>query len=114
MLRAAAVCLYKDNANAAGDVPANSRFLTRASPEFGMTRTRINAVPSLRTIQLNVCPQKLNVACKSILRTATPVEKGPPCRLLYLSKNGEPKTPPGFPRFTLLKIFRPEALSVKL
>jgi len=38
ILGAAAVCLDQDNANAAGDVPANSRFLTRASPEFGMTK----------------------------------------------------------------------------
>ena len=58
--------------------------------------------------------QKLNCACRSMRRTATPVENGPPKRLLYLSKNGDPRTPPGLARFTLLNRLRADALSVRL
>jgi hypothetical protein len=67
-------------------------------------------------IQLPGKPQKLKLACKSMRRFATPVENGPPCRLLNLSKNGDPSTqaPAGLPTFTLLKTLRTEALNVTL
>jgi hypothetical protein len=58
--------------------------------------------------------QKLKVACTSMRRTATPVENGPPNRPLYLSKKGDPSTPPGLAKFTLLNTLRAEVLSVRL
>ena len=39
---------------------------------------------------------------------AAPVENGPPCSALAVSKNGEPRIPLGFARFTLLKTLRTE------
>lgn len=51
--------------------------------------------------------QKLNVANRSMRRFAVvPGEYGNPTMLLDTPKNGEPKTPPGFARFTLLKALR--------
>ncbi len=58
--------------------------------------------------------QKLKLTCKSILRLAAELENGPPCRLLGVSKNREPRIPLGLPRFTLLNTLRAEAPNVML
>ena len=65
-------------------------------------------------LRLDKCVQKLKVACRSMRRTATPVENGPPNRPLYRSKKGDPRTPPGLAKFTLLNRLRAEVLSVRL
>ena len=58
--------------------------------------------------------QKLNVACRSSLRFAPPVENGPPCKALAESKNGEPRIPLGFARLTLFRTLRTETPRVRL
>lgn len=49
-----------------------------------------------------------------MLRFADVDENAPPARLFDCPKNGELITPMGAARFTLLKTFRPETLSVTL
>ena len=58
--------------------------------------------------------QKLNVACKSRRRFEAPLEKGPPCSALAVSKNGEPRIPLGFAVFTLFKTLRTETPRMRL
>src|SRR5258708_1270537 len=58
--------------------------------------------------------QKLNVACRSMRRLAAPDEKGPACSALAVSKNGEPRIPLGFARFTVLKTLRAEMPRMRL
>ena len=58
--------------------------------------------------------QKLKVACRSIRRTALPVEKGPPCKEFGTLKKVDPSTPLGFAGFTLLNTFRTFTPKVRL
>lgn len=58
--------------------------------------------------------QKLNVACKSMRRTAPAVEKGPPWRAFGIPKKVEPRMPLGFAVFTLLKTLRTFTPKVRL
>lgn len=58
--------------------------------------------------------QKLKVACRSIRRTALPVENGPPCNPFGTLKKLDPRTPLGFAVFTLLKTLRAVTPNVRL
>ena len=81
-----------------------SRYLTTAVHPRWISR-------STRTASNN---QKLNVACKSMRRFAAELENGPPCKAFETSKNGDPRIPLGFARFTLLKTFRTFTPSIRL
>jgi hypothetical protein len=85
------------------------RSRTRTTPLLLQNNLKKEEVPNG-----SASAQKLNVACRSIRRTALPVENGPPCKEFGTPKKLDPSTPLGFAGLTLLNTFRTFTPNVRL